>query len=471
MDWLLLGGWLIRLGMIPLVAYRRRLTSALSWLALIFLVPWLGAPLYLLLAEHRTTPRRRRHERIRNEVRSDRHLAFQRDHLVDPLLHGENLSLSRLTRRLGGLELLGGNDVEVLEGDDTVVDRLVQDIDGATDRLHLLFYTIEDDRTGCRVCEAVQRAAHRGVRCRVLADAVGSWRFHRRLANELRAAGVDVRKMLPFAFLLRRLRPLDLRNHRKLAIVDDRVAYSGSMNLVDYDASSGAEYLPWHDVMVRLQGPAVQQLQLIFHEDWQYNTGTALGEELSGGPVRVAGDDPVQVVPSGPTSPLDTIHSLIVAALNAAEERIIITSPYFIPDDPTRVALRLAALRDVRIDIVVPSLSDSRFVTAAGHSYYDGLLADGVRFHRHRSGFLHAKTITVDHDLAMIGSANFDRRSFYQNFELNLLLYGRHAVDGVLALQERYIAASRPLDPGRWRERPVLHRIGEDVARLLSPLL
>jgi cardiolipin synthase len=351
------------------------------------------------------------------------------------------------------------------------VGRLIEDIDGAEEHVHLLFYIIACDRTGTRVVEALERAAGRGVECRVLADAVGSRAFHRKLAGRLGEAGVDVRKVLPLDRLLRRLRPLDLRNHRKLAVIDGRVAYTGSMNLVDYDEVSGTEYAPWRDVLVRVEGPAVLQLQLVFLEDWRYNTDEDLTEGVELWPPDQAGDVALQVVPSGPTEHVETVHGLLVAAINAARERVVITTPYFIPDEPTRVALRLATLRGVEVDVVVPSVSDSRFVTAAGQSYYREFLDEGVRILAHRDGFLHAKTITIDDDFAVVGSVNFDRRSFYLNFELALLLYGDEAVGQIAALQEGYMDGSDRIESERWAGRGMMRKVTEDVARLLSPLL
>ena len=471
MELYLLSEWILRLGMIPLVAHRRRLTSALSWLAVIFFLPWAGALLYLLFAEHRMTRRVRRHREVLDTVRSDERLRFQERHAVQPRMPRERAALGALTHRLGGFEILGGNRVEVLPGDHDAVDRLVAEIDGARRHVHLLYYIVEDDATGNAVADALRRASERGVTCRFLADSLGSRRFHRRIAPALRESGVEVHRMLSLPFLVRQLRPLDLRNHRKLAVIDGRVGYTGSMNLVDFDTQTSDELPPWRDVMVRVTGPAVHQLQLVFEEDWRYNVEQELpGQDLF--PLLEAeGDVPLQVVPSGPTDRVETIHNLLVAAIDGARERIVITTPYLIPDEPTRVALKLAALRGVRVQVVVPRRSDSRLVQLASRSYIEEMLDDGVEVHEHTDGFLHAKTVTVDHDLAVIGSANFDRRSFRLNFELNLLLYGDEAVDQVVAMQDRYLEDCCALEAEAWRARPGSRKLAEDVVRLLSPLL
>lgn len=489
MDVFVMMGWAVGVLLIPLVAYRRKLTSALSWIALILLLPWLGPLLYLLFAEHRTTRRVRRRRQREQEHRARVLPSLQEPWLLEPRVHGRRATtLAALSHRLGGFELLGGNQVQVMDGGRSAVDRLVEDIDGAREHVHLLFYIIEADGTGRRVAGALQRAVRRGVRCRVLADAVGSHRFHRRLSPGLREAGVDVWRGLTLSSLLARLRPLDLRNHRKLAVIDGRTAYTGSMNLQDDDEPPGddessderagddepgrdAEPARWHDLMVRLEGPAVLQLQLVFQEDWEDATGEALHDDgLYPEPVH-SGETPAQVVPSGPTSRVETLRDLLVAAVGLAERRVVVTTPYLIPDEPTSVAFRLARSRGVQVDVIVPAVSDVILATVAGRSYYGDLMDVGVRIHVHREGFLHAKTLTVDDDVAVLGSANFDRRSFFLNFELNLVLYGTEGVAQVTRMHDQYLADADLLEPEAWRRRPLPRRVLEDVVRLFSPLL
>lgn len=469
--WYLVLEWTLRIVMVPLVARRRSLLSALSWLAIIFFQPLVGVVLYFFLAEHFFARRVKRHRKTVEESRSRERLAFQSRYHVPPAIHGDERALAELTTRLGGFELVGGNTVEYLEAHRGAMDRMVEDIRDAESFVHLLFYIFEEDDSGWKVARALAEAAERGVDCRVLADAVGSRRFFKSLAPWLAERGVRTHRVLPFSLLLRRLRPLDLRNHRKLAVIDGRVAYTGSMNVVDPEKSSGVETAPWKDLMVRITGPAVLQLQLVFREDWLFNVDEPLdGADLLPDPAT-QGEVGVQVVPSGPTSRVETFHHLLVSALNEAEERVIVTTPYFIPDQATLVALELAARRGARVDLVVPATSDSRFVTAASRAHYTDLLDAGIRVHEHDGGFLHAKTMSVDHDLALIGSANFDRRSFRLNFELNLLLFDAGAVDGLVEIQERYLQESRRIDPKEWASRSRIRQMGDDMARLVSPLL
>jgi cardiolipin synthase len=467
----LISGWILGIVMIPVVAHRRRLTSALSWLALIFALPWLGAVLYVLVAEQARPMRSaRRHRAIVDVSRTGERLRFQERWEIRPSPAGKHGEIGTLTRRLGGFAALGGNHVEVTAGDRGTLSRMIEDIDHAVRHVHLVYYIVEPDRTGQAVAEALERAVARGVRCRLLADALGSRRFHRRLAPRLREAGVDVRKVLSLPLLVRQLRPLDLRNHRKLMIVDGQIAYMGSMNLMDSSVPVSAEPAPWREVAVRVTGPAVLQMQMVFDEDWRHSTGETLPQEDLFPSPLVQGNAPLQVVPSGPNDRVDVIHDLLVATINDARQRIVLTTPYFIPDDATRVALKLAALRGVRVQIVIPRRSDAPLVDLAGRAHLESLLTEGVEVHEHHTGFLHAKTFTVDRTLAMIGSANFDRRSFHLNFELNLLLYEEESVEKVVRMQERYLADARSVTLEAWQARPRLRQWAEDVLRLLSPL-
>lgn len=470
MEAYLISGWILAIVLVPVVARRRGLTSALSWLAVIFALPWIGPVLYLLGAEHRPMRRARRHRAILDASRTGDRLRFQEPWAVEPSLPPEHAELGTLIRRLGGFAALGGNRVEVTAGDASTVRRMIEDIDRAEHHVHLLYYIIETDDTGRAVVQALERATERGVTCRVLADAIGSWGFHRKLAPRLREAGVDVRKVLSLPSLALKLHPLDIRNHRKLTVVDGRVAYTGSMNIMDADAPIASRRTPWRELVVRVTGPAVLQMQIVFDEDWRYNTGGALPpEDLFPDPC-IEGRAPLQVVPSGPTDRVDAIHDLLVAAIDEARERIVLTSPYFVPDEATRMALQLAALRGVCVQVVVPHRSDLPLVDVASRASLESLLADGVEVHEHHTGFLHAKTFAADRTLAMIGSANFDRRSFHLNFELNLLLYEEEAVEQVVLMQDRYLRDARPLTLEAWQARPRARRWAEDVVRLMSPL-
>jgi cardiolipin synthase len=467
---LLIVEWLIRLVMMPILVRRRGSMVAITWLLVIFFEPFVGLFLYLLIGENRLPRRRiRKHARATGYVDLINKLGRAQPHITRPHLPPEQASLVTLAERLGDLPIVGGNHVEMIPDTAVYIDRLIADIDKAEHHVHVLMYIYEADETGHRVAEALIRAQRRGVTCRVLADAVGSRPLFKGLYKQLLEAGVEVYAALPVNVFRRGLARLDLRNHRKLVVIDGSIAFTGSQNIVD--PTYGRKNLVWHDMMLRLTGPVVLHLQGVFVEDWYFETGQMLESPDILPEPRVAGEAIVQVLPSGPTYPTENYQRLVVAALHAAEREVIITSPYLVPDEPLLQAMQTAVLRGVRVDMIVPRRSDQPLASAAGRAYYSQLLEINVNLYLHHEGLLHAKTVTIDDSVALVGSSNFDIRSFKLNFELNLLLYGPQPVAELRHHQKQYMQQSDLLTLQQWRSRPAARRLIEDTARLLSPLL
>jgi cardiolipin synthase len=300
-------------------------------------------------------------------------------------------------------------------------------------------------------------------------DAVGSGGMFRTLGQQMIAHGIAVREAMPVGLFRRRMGRIDLRNHRKLAVIDGRVGYSGSQNIVNADY--GRRGVTYTDLMVRLVGPIVLELQGVFLSDWSFETGEALDDEEVYPTPALKGTMPAQTLPSGPNYPTDNYQRLLVAALYEARERVVLTTPYFVPDEPFMQALEVAVRRGVKVDLIVPEHCDQVLVSAATRAYYDDLVAVGVKVHLYRPGLLHSKTMSIDRALALIGTGNFDIRSFTLDFELNLIFYSREMTDRLRQVQERYARDSVPLDPLVWKQRPMIRRLGQNMARLLSPLL
>jgi cardiolipin synthase len=462
--------WVIRLVMLVVVTRRRQPSSAMAWLLVIFFLPWPGLLLYLLIGENRL-PRRRaeQHARLLEELAAVGRRFEDHPSVVRPELGAESMAAVALAERLGEMPILGGNDVELITRTQQAIDRLIEDIDAAEHHVHLLFFIFADDQTGRRVAEALARAVQRGVACRVLVDSVGSRPMLKRLGPRMVEEGIELFETLPVGIFRRRAARLDLRNHRKLAVFDGRIAYTGSQNIVNADY--GHKDLAWHDMMVRLTGPAVLELQAVFAADWHFETDEILeGDDVFPEP-EVAGTVPVQTLPSGPSYPVENYQRMVVAALHAARKHVIITTPYFVPDEPFIQALQVAVLRGVDVELIVPERSDKPLVAAASRAYYDDLLRDGVVLHLFRGGILHAKTMTIDDSVAFVGTSNFDIRSFALNFEINLLLYDAHVTELLRTAQKQYIQHSVPLARQQWQSRPAVRKALENVAKLLSPLL
>lgn len=480
-------GWTIRIAMTPLVAVRqRRAVSALAWLAVIFFTPFIGVAAYFLIGERRLG-RKRLLRRIRRHglFEALRPIAVAGPDNTEAEEGGGHVrnpdveAVLRLARRFGSLAPTVGNRVEFLDSTEAVVDRLVKDLSTASRRAYLLYYMFRDDQVGRPVADALMGAARRGVECRLLVDDVGSRELSGGLESRMRAAGVDVRRALPVSPWRLRLERLDARNHRKLAIIDGRVALTGSHNIAGPESASRTGV--WRDVTARVEGSAVRQLQHVFVEDWFLETDEILAAEdlYAAQPPRGApefaelrdGPELLQVTPSGPDHPDEGMEDILSMAVLTAKSRVIATTPYFIPGEGFMQALRLAAARGARVDLIVPEKSDHPVVDVASRHYYGQLLSAGVRVWLHGAGLLHAKTLVVDDRLAWVGSANFDVRSFRLNFELGFFASGGSAARDLARIQEGYAREARELTRSVWLARPRLSMFSENLVKVLSPLL
>jgi cardiolipin synthase len=373
-----------------------------------------------------------------------------------------------LVEKLGQSPILGGNAIELLVDYDGTIARLVADIDRAENHVHLLFYIFADDGATAPVVEALGRVAQRGVRCRVLADALGSRSGLRTLGPKLKALGVAVHGMLPVRLVPWKKARLDLRNHRKIAVIDGRVGYTGSQNLVAAEFKEGITY---EELMVRVTGPVVLELQYVFAADWFLETREVLDCETEFPGPEIAGDVSAQVLPSGPAFPTQNNQRLVVGLVHGARKQVVLTTPYFIPDEPLLQAMHTAVLRGVDVHLVVSEQSDQWVVGLAQKSYYEELLEAGVQIHFYRRDFLHAKHLSIDDAVAVIGTSNLDIRSFVLNAEVMLMIYDSGVTARLAAEQERYFANSRLLTLAEWGQRSFGSRWAQNLARLLSPLL
>jgi cardiolipin synthase A/B len=460
--------WAVRLTMIVIVPFRRSPEAAKGWLLLIFFEPTVGLILYGLIGRP-TLPAWRVERHAEFEKLS--HPIFERlanePNIFHPDVGPELGKAVTLAENLGELPILGGNAIEVLADYDGFNDRLIADIDAAKDHVHLLFYIVANDATMLRVVEALEQAVERGVVCRILADSLGSRPDFDQLLPRLEKAGILAEETMRVRLLWRAGR-LDLRNHRKIAVIDGCIAYTGSQNLVDASFKAGLTY---EELNVRLEGPIALELQAVFAEDWYVETGEFLGEDRYVPDPQVRGNIAVQTLPSGPGYPRENNQRLIVSLIHAANLRVFITMPYLVPDDALKQALETASLRGVDVTLVVPRQIDQYLVGFGQRSYYDELMESGVRICRYGKRFLHAKFVTIDDTIAWIGSSNLDIRSFALNAEVVVLLYDSRVCNRLALEQERYLRDGELLESGRWQKRNPVVKVAENLARLLSPLL
>lgn len=456
---------------------RRSVGATLAWVAVMLLVPYFGVGVYLLMGEMRLG--KRREKRIRELIEPYKNWikALAEGFQVDWENAPETAkALDRLALQTEGTPTLPGNQLELLDDCEGVLLALIEDIKRAEETLYMEFYIWHNGGVADDVLEAVIAARHRGVIVRILLDSVGSDAFLKSAeCARARKAGVEIVEALPAGVFRAIFRRQDLRLHRKIVIVDGHTAYTGSLNLVDaryfkQDAGVGQ----WIDMMVRVQGPAVEVLATTFLADWDIETGgrqVDVNEDTGVKRQPMVGSAMVQVVPSGPGFYPDAIYQLLLSTIYSAREELIITTPYFVPDDALHAALRTAAARGVQVTLVLPARNDSRLVRYASSSYFDSLLAAGVRILRFNGGLLHAKTISVDREFCLVGSVNFDMRSVWLNHEVTLFVYNHRFTDQLRYAQHQYMTQSDELTLEEWSRRPMRRRVLENIVRLASPLL
>lgn len=453
-----------------------------AWVAVILAVPFVGFVCYLALGE--TSIGKTRVRRL-HEAEAD---LAEVPAIAPAAAVDRGRSLSDLCRSINGFAPVAGNSIQLLGDPDAPpsepkrdsvagLDRLIADIDGARESVHLSFYIWLDDDHGGKVADAVAAAATRGVVCRVMADALGSRAFvNGPRWKQLGAAGVhllatlnDIPRLGPFA-----LGRIDLRNHRKLAVIDGRVAYCGSQNCADPEFRVKAEFAPWIDLLFRCEGPIVDQAQRLFLGTWTAETGEeqtsmvgtapAAGEPAGAGAVA-------QLYGTGPTTRGNAMSDSLVGALYEARHELLITTPYLVPDEALLRALCAAPRRGVATTLILPARNDSKLVAAASQNAYAAMLDGGVEIHEYPLGILHSKSITIDGRIALVGSANLDRRSLELNFENNLLILDEETTQAIRARQLGYLSVSRAVP----REEVAAWRLGrrtvQATAAIASPVL
>ncbi len=476
--WLLvpLAHWaVVVLLTLRVLSRRRQAGELIGWLLVLWAVPFVGAGIYLFFGEPWLCSKRtRRAEAVTRPVERLMSRVQRRAGADASALPGPVEGVARVGLATDAMPVVGGNDVEILDGADETFPALIEDIDGAKRTLDLLFYIWEPKGRVLDVEGAIARAARRGVHCRVLVDDTGGAAFFGSDSpSRLRAAGVEVARALPVKWIRARLQRIDLRNHRKLAIVDESIAYTGSLNMADprhFKRKAGVGQ--WVDVMARVQGPGVAALSAVFEADWAVETTRTSPEAIASEPIPAhAGDVEMQVVPSGPGVHQETIHRMIVQGAHEAKKELVLTTPYFTPDEAMMASLVTAAQRGVEVTLIVPARVDSRMVALASSAYYQDLLDAGARVRLFRGGLLHAKTVTIDGQLAMLGTVNMDRRSFGINFELSAFLYDRGVCARLREIQSRYLADSVSITETAWPRRSRARRLVENAMQLVAPLL
>ncbi len=461
--------WLLRIFMLFTIPKNRKPTSATAWLMLIMLEPVIGTLVFLTIGSPRLPKHRRHLQKI-----ADKKVAYELSKLKT-IVATKNLSSTQqktiaLNNALGGLPVWKGNKIEFLDDYQKSIDLLVKDITSAKQRIFFEYYILVLDDTSEPVIAALEAAVTRGVQVYVLFDALANRSFPntKKLKKRLTSSGILWHAMLPFKLKPGKgfTRP-DLRNHRKIVVIDDTLGYTGSLNIVNKKYHRKDE-LYYEELVTRIQGPVVWQLGAVFRTDWHSETSYMLTAGIV--PAEV-GSANAQVLPSGPGYTESTNLKLYTQLAQNASKRIFIVTPYFVPDEALMTALTSAAQRGVQVIMVNSDSIDKLLVGHAQRSYYEELLQAGVKVYLYKKPvFLHTKHVTIDDDTIVVGSSNLDIRSFELDLEVSMLIYDTQSVKVLRKIEERYIAGSRQVKKASWHKRSNSKKIIENVSRLTASL-
>lgn len=468
--WFLVAGVTLRV-----VLKRRAVSVSLAWLMIIYIIPVLGVLFYFLFGELNLG--KKRAERAKRMF-SPYGEWFDQLHNcqahLPALMSPQITKIDDLCNHRMSIPSLCGNNLSLQRSPNEILRSIIQDIDKSKNHIHAVFYIWHNGGLVDAVSSALIRAAKRGVTVRILLDSAGSYRFFKsHWIKAMEQEGIVITQALevsPWRLFLRRL---DLRQHRKIIVIDDNVAYTGSMNMVDpafFKQNAGVGQ--WVDVMVRITGPTVNVIAAIHAWDWEVETGDRIMPSF---PECFIPDQekalPIQVVPSGPGMPENLIQQVLTLAINQATKSVCITTPYFVPSDELLEELKMTAQRGVNVEIIIPKKNDSLMVQWASRSYYDELLNAGIKIYEFDGGLLHTKSVVVDGLYCLVGTVNLDMRSLWLNFELTLAVDNQDFTSEMVELLDSYKSLSTLVNKDIWQKRGMRYRFFERVFYLFSPLL
>ena len=465
---------IIRVLAVIYVPQNRKPQTATAWLLAIFLIPYVGIILFLLVGSTKLPKKRREKQREINSYILETTEGMDRV-TRDATFPTWLQPIVELNRTLGSMPLVGGNTAKFYTEYEESLAAMTEAIGTAERYVHVEFYLVSWDSTTAPFFDAMEAAVKRGVTVRVLLDHIASVRspHYRRTIKKLTAIGTQWRLMLPVQPLKGKYQRPDLRNHRKLVVIDGEEAFTGSQNLVDSSYNKRGNIrrgLHWKDLMVRFEGPIVAGINALFVTDWYSETNELLLRET---PTETRPKLPhaldAQVVPSGPGFDLENNLRLFNALVYSAQHKVIITSPYFVPDDSMLYAITNAAYRGLDVQLFASEVADQAVVYHAQRSYYEALLRAGVRIWLFRAPtLLHAKHFTIDDDVAVVGSSNMDMRSFSLDFEISIMLHGRDAVNRLREIEQSYRENSIEVTLDEWLTRPLRSKVLDNTARLTA---
>lgn len=449
-----------------LVMENRNPVKSIAWIFVLLFIPVLGFICYFLVGK------KFRKKRIISK-RSFRLLktyeATANRDLSDLPLNERQLAIANLAVGNSDSPIFENNSIFIYTNASKLYESIFEDIKNAKHHINLEYYIFIPDTLGRRMMEALKEKAREGVKVRVIIDDVGSWRFKKRHIKEMRDAGIEVENFLEVR-LPYISSHVNYRNHRKIAVIDGLIAYTGGINIADRYID-GLDWGTWRDTHVRLEGSVVLGLQKTFFEDWYFVKQSLIeDQEYYPQPLK-KGNVFMQTVISGPDMQWESIMQIYVLAFSLARKRIYIQTPYFIPPESLVTALQNAALSGVDVRLILPRKSDATVTLYSSYSFLDQMFKAGIKVYFYQPGFLHSKITIVDDDISFVGSANMDFRSFEQNFELNTIVYDKDVTGELISIYEEDLNNSVEVEERYWKVRSLKNRIKESLARLFSPLL
>ena len=449
-----------------------------AWLTVLFLLPVVGIVLYMFLSQniarqkiYRLTDKESAslsHGLARQKEELDRGIFAFREDISDSWL-----DLVKLNQAYGQAYYTGDNTVEVITDGHEMLARLLTDIEGAKESIHILYFIVKNDQVGQTLIEALTRKAREGVRVRFCVDALGSRMITPHVIAEFEEAGGDFARFFPpkFRFLSFRI---NYRNHRKLVAIDDRIGYIGGYNIAREYLGQKKKFGYWRDAQLRIEGGAVQDINSRFLMDWRQASETRDRTDITKvfrQDLSFTGNSGIQIVSSGPNSPKQEVKRAMMKMITSAKKSIYIQTPYFVPDESILEVMKMAAQSGVEVNIMIPCMPDHIFVYWATYSYVGEIIRDGGHVFIYDNGFLHAKTLVVDGEVYTVGSTNFDRRSFRLNFEANAFVYDPEVAEELIRRFTDDLKQSHELTPAMYEARSRWIKIKEPICRLLSDIL
>jgi cardiolipin synthase len=459
------------------VLARHDLTSSarLAWIVVLFILPYIGVLVYWMFGEiHLGRNFEREHRQIIDKLHDHNPEVLGSDAALSAAVQPAYQAAFAYAAGVTGFHTTLGNRAELMADAADTQRRMIADFDAATDHIHVLYYIWLIDGMGIDTAQALIRAAKRGVTCRAMVDGMGSRKMvGSKIWQDMIEAGVQVSVALPIRNLIKVLlfSRIDLRNHRKITVIDGTISYCGSCNCADPEFRVKPKYAPWVDIMLRVEGPVVAQNQMLFASDWLTEHPETPTSSFYYATESKPDGFAAQVFSDGPTQRNGATPQFLGALISQAQTSLIISTPYFVPDYSLVSILCATAYRGVAVTMIFPKYNDSFIVAATSRSYYWQLLQAGVKIYEYKPGLLHAKTLTVDGEISLIGSSNLDLRSFDLNYENNLVLSDKALTADIVARQYQYIADSEPVTPEQVENWKLPYRIWNNIVATMGPVL